>query len=256
MKRIVLVTGISSKLGLKIAERFAREGYVVYGTARDPKIINNLKGVIPLKLDITDEVQIKNVITFISKKEKKLDLVINTIGNTIVGPINSLSSDQYMKLFESNVLGAFRLMLASIPLMSKKGGRIINISSLNGLVSFPNFSIYSSTKFALEALMRSAYYELYPKKIFVTTISPGAIYSGTDTNNMPHKTAREKFSILKLLLPLVTVEEISSKIFNIVNTNNLTSNVIIGRDALVVYLLHKYLPTSIWNKLMLYIWQK
>ena len=145
-----------------------------------------------------------------------------------------------------------------VPFMKKqKGGSIISITSMSGLVSFPNFGIYSSSKFALEALSESLYYEFKKENIHVTTVAPGAIFNpNVDSSTMPHKPAREKFFILKLFLPMVTIEGITHTILETIDSKNPPSRIVVGRDAKLVYTMNRILPQRVWTMLMNYVWQK
>lgn len=257
MKKVIFVVGVTSRLGESIAKLFLEKGDIVYGSGRNLKRIPNLKGLKRIKLDITSDIDVLHAIQTIVTKEKRLDIIINTVGNTLVGPFDNHSTEDIKGLIDTNAIGFFRIVKAVKPFMKKqKGGKIITISSLNGLISFPNFAIYSASKFALFALGQSLYYENKKDNIHVTTISPGAIYSGIETKGMPHTPAREKFFILKALLPMVTVEQIVERIVDIIDLENPPSHIILGRDAYLMSFLSRILPTSLFNRIMLFVWQK
>jgi short-subunit dehydrogenase len=258
MKKIVLVTGASSALGKNIVEHLIEEGDVVYAGSRNVKKLSSNKKLHPLKLDITSDTDVNKAIAKIISEQKRIDILINCAGETLAGPTEEFTSEDYIKLLEVNTVGSFRLMKAIIPYMKKqKSGSIISITSMSGLVSFPNFGLYSSSKFALEALSESFYYELKKYAINVTTIAPGAIYNPTiDISKMPHKPAREKFLILKVLLPMVTIEEITHTVLDTIKSKNPRSRIVLGRDAKLVHTMNRILPHHLWNLLMSYVWQK
>lgn len=258
MKKIVLVTGASSALGRSVCEHLIEQDYIVYAGSRDTKKLKFNKKIHPIKLDITSDGNVKKTVATIIKEQKRIDVLINCAGNTLSGSTQDFSTSDYIDLLQVNVLGAFRLIKEVVPHMKKgKTGSIITVTSMSGLISFPNFGLYSSSKFALEALSESLYYELKKDTIHVTTIAPGAIYnSDADVSKMPHKPAREKFAVLKLLLPMVTIDEITHYILDIVNSQNPPSRVVVGRDAKLVYTMNRILPQRLWNALMVYIWQR
>ncbi len=258
MKKIVLVTGASSALGGSICEHLAEDGNIVYAGTRNLKKISSSKNLHSLKLDITSDTDVKKAVTKIIKEQKRIDILINVAGNTLVGPTEEFTPNDYLELLNTNTVGAFRLIKAVIPFMKKqKRGTIISITSMSGLVSFPNFGLYSSSKFALEALSESLYYELKKQNINITTIAPGAIYNpNVDLSKMPHKPARGKFFILKVLLPMVTIHEIVHTILQTIESKSPPSRIVLGRDAKLVHTMNRMFPLQWWNRLMLYIWQR
>lgn len=258
MKKIVLVTGASSGLGKTVAEHLDEHGYVVYGGVRDQKKHKSSGNLRYVKLDITSDADVKNAVKKIIKEQKRIDVVISCAGLTMAGPTIDFTTHDYMNLFNINAVGTFRLIKEIVPYMKKqKGGKIINITSMNGLVSFPNFGLYSSSKFALDALSIALHYELKKDGIGVTAIAPGAIYNdGKDLSKMPHKPAREKFLALKMLLPMVTEHEIVHSIMHTIEMKNPPARIVLGRDAKLVHTMNRMIPQSLWNKIMLYIWQK
>lgn len=254
MTKIVLVAGASSNLGSVLINDLVERDYIIYAGVRDRKKFKSKGNLHYIKLDITNDADVKRAIRYITSKHKKIDALINCVGVTKVGPTLEFGIEDYQELLETNAIGAFRLIKESIPWM-KKGGKIITVSSLNGIVTFPNFGIYSSSKFALDALSEALYYELKKDRIFFTTIAPGAIYNPAITNsNMPHKPAREKFFILKLLLPMITQKEVITEITQTIESQNPPSRIVLGRDAKLVHTMNRILPHSLWNRIMLYVW--
>jgi len=254
--KVILISGASSGLGLYVSKYLAKKGYTVYGGYRDK---HALQKVIPVKLDVTKDEDVENAVTFIINKEKRIDVLINIAGNTLNGPLADFSTNDFANLLDVNAVGAFRLIKKVYPMMRKQRvGKIINLTSLNGVVSLPNFSIYSASKHALQALSEAIYYEFLKDNIKVVTLVPGAIKS--DKNNseglIKHKTVRSKFPILSIALKMTTQESIAKSIANIIESKNNNSIVIVGRDAKIVYLLKRYLPVKFWEKLMKFIWTR
>jgi len=255
MKNIILVTGSTSGLGLIIAEKLESKGFIVYRgdrKAADTKHDNDLI------LDITNDKNCSLAIKTIVEKEGKIDGLINVAGYTLVGPTDSFSHEEYLKILNTNTVGAFRLIKEVITYFKKqKNGKIINITSLNGILSLPNFGLYSSSKFALEALGLALRYELNKHNIWVTNVTPGAIANkGNIKGKMPHKTLREKSWLAKVLMPMVTREQIADEIEKILINPTPPARVILGNDAIIASFLQKLLPLFIWDKIMLYVWNK
>ncbi len=264
MKQVILITGCSSGLGKFLAEKLSQRGSIVYAGVRNESDKKNLEGfsqekkvlLHPVILDVTRQNTIHAAIKRITTTEKRIDVLINNAGYTLTGPAMSVSMQDFQKLLDVNVLGAFALMQAVYPSMKKNGrGKIINITSLNGLLALPNFSLYSASKFALQALSIAMRYELQKERIWITTLAPGAIgHNHTmDTKELPHKPAREKFFLLKLLMPMVKEEEIAKEIETIIASDEPKSTIILGNDAYITLFLQRFLPAIVWEKLMHFV---
>ncbi len=253
MKKVVFVTGASGNLGSVIVQKLRLKKYKVYSGSRTKA---GREGWI--QLDITSDSDCRKAIKQIIDKEGRIDVLVNNAGLSLAGPTAGFSSKDYLNILNINAVGAFRLIKEVIPYMKKqKSGKIINITSLNGFAALPNFGLYSSSKFALEALGQSLRYELAGSGIWVTNIAPGAILNKSENSpNLPHKSAREKFWFLKILLPMISNKEVAREVINVIKNPSPPPRVILGNDAKITYLLQKFLPMAFWDKLMLYIWNK
>lgn len=253
-RKIILVTGASRGLGRVMAEILETNGYTVYKGVRN---IQEGGGKV-VKLDITNEQDCRDAVKQIIEKEGRIDVLINNAGYTIAGPTTGFEIKDYQQILNTNTIGAFRLIKEVVGQMRKqKYGRIINITSLNGLVALPNFGLYSSSKFALEALGLSLRYELAKDNVWVTNFAPGAIASGAKEGApLPHKPAREKFKILYFLMPMITQEKIAQKLIEIIENPRPPASVLMGNDAKITHLLQKILPGVVWDKLLLFVWNK
>lgn len=183
----VLVTGANSGFGYLIALKFARHGYKVFATARDlakDGVVEMNKvakeeglDIEWLVLDVTDQKTIDNARAKVEKEG--LDVLVNNAGFGILGPIQSYTIDDFQKQFDANFFGVVRMVYAFLPtLIASRGGRIINISSIAGLIVSPAYGLYSSSKFALEAYTEALRYELFQTNVKVSLVEPG----GFDTN--------------------------------------------------------------------------
>lgn len=266
MKKVILVTGCSKGLGRAVAERLAAGDWTVYAGLRNLKESSkllrdwskNYKNITPVKLDITIEKDAKEVVSQILIKEGRIDVLINIAGYSITGATTGFETRDFTQILDTNVVGAFRLIKAVAPQMKKqKDGKIINISSLNGFLSYPNFGLYSSSKFALDALSHALYYELEKDGIDVISIAPGAIKRKTGSMGIKtQKPLREKFFLLKYLLPMLDSKKIARVVMQAVNDENPPSRIVVGVDAKISYLLVKLLPTFLLDKLVLFLWNK
>lgn len=256
MPKVILVAGASSSFGLSLCKQLAQKKYLVYAGYRSNRISkNNLpSNIIPIKLDITDDRSCQNMIKKIIKTNKKIYAVINLVGISPSGPGIDFSSTDFQTILDTNTIGAFRLAKTVFPYLADNG-RVINIGSLCSVVSFPNFSLYCASKFALRAMSLSLYHEWAPKKRYVVCISPGAIADNKPSKSF-QRSARQSIPILKLLFPLITQEQVVANIIETTATSHPQADVLIGRDTQILSILNKFMPSSVWNLLQSYIWQK
>lgn len=177
MSKIVLVTGASSGLGQAIAERLAAQGHTVFGTTRMPK--GDVGKVRMIALDVTDDFSVTRAINQVIAAAGRIDVLINNAGVGICGAVEDTGLDEVRRQMETNFFGSVRTIHAVIPHMRAQGaGRIINVSSLAGLVSLPFQAYYSASKFALEALNEALRMELSGTGIDSTNINPGDFRTG------------------------------------------------------------------------------
>src|ERR1700744_3688877 len=160
MKKVILVTGASSGLGLATANTLAAEGHTVYGTSRDVK---KIKGVSfkPIQMDVTDDDSVNAAVSEIVKKEGNIDVLVNNAGNGITGPLYAMPVESAKKQFDVNFFGVVRVSSAVLPgMIERKSGMVINIGSLAGLFGLPYQGLYSASKFAIEGYSESLRMEL------------------------------------------------------------------------------------------------
>ncbi len=173
----VLVTGSSSGIGRMTAEVFARNGWRVYATARNPDDVSDLAemGMETPPLDVTDGEQIRNVVELIAE-EGTVDAVVNNAGYGQMGAIEEVPTDSVESQFEVNVYGPHRVARAALPYMREQGdGTIINVSSVAGQVSLPGMGVYAGSKHALEAMTDALRAEVDGFGIDVALIEPGPV---------------------------------------------------------------------------------
>lgn len=243
MKKIVLITGGSSNLGLEIIKKLKDAGYVIYAPTG-------------LELNITNETSCLEFVHKIAKVHGRIDILINCAGITRVGLSLEESASNFLKTLDINAVGAFRLTKEVVKYMGKKSeGKIINIGSLNGIISLPNYGMYSASKHAFEAMFFALRQELRDRNIYVTNILPGAILNEKKTNLLQtNKPAREKIPILKYLMPFITPRQVAESVLKIAESKTSPARVILGNDAKITTLLMKILPFSFWDRLVFYVW--
>jgi NAD(P)-dependent dehydrogenase (short-subunit alcohol dehydrogenase family) len=191
--RIAIVTGSSSGIGFETTLTLARNGFYTYATMRNLKKSTSIeeianKEALPLKvvqLDVDDDdLSVKNAIQEIISEKQRIDILVNNAGYGLVGPIEDISIEEELKpQFETNLYGVIRVTQQVLPIMRRqKSGRIINVSSIGGVVGYPFSAAYCNTKFALEGLSESLSYELDQFGIKVILIEPALVISDFHNN--------------------------------------------------------------------------
>jgi NAD(P)-dependent dehydrogenase (short-subunit alcohol dehydrogenase family) len=183
-KKVAVVTGSSSGIGLETALLLARSGFQTYSTMRNLKKSKNITEIanienLPLtviQLDVNDDRSVKDAISQIVAENERIDVLINNAGYGLFSPLEDVTLEQVKEQFETNFFGVVRVTSEVLPIMRKqRKGTIVNVSSVAGKVGTPVLSAYAATKFALEGLSESMRYELKEWGINIVIIEPGAI---------------------------------------------------------------------------------
>jgi len=176
--KAVLVTGCSSGIGRATALRLAGSGWKVYASARRPETISQLgdAGCQTLALDVTDEQSMRAAVASIEQAEGAIGVLINNAGYSQSGAIETVPMDAVRRQFETNVFGLVRLTQLVLPKMrAQRWGKIVNIGSMGGRLSFPGGGHYHATKHAVEAISDALRFELRGFGIDVILLEPGLI---------------------------------------------------------------------------------
>ena len=181
--KTVIITGASGGFGSTFTKAFLERGYHVVATIRDEaKKSVLLEGLTPndagnltfALLDVTDEESVHNFGSIVQGLDR-VDVLINNAGFAVAGFAEELSMEEYQFQLETNLLGVMRVTNHVLPKMRKQGnGRIINISSISGLIGFPGLSPYVSSKYALEGYSESLRLEVKKLGIDVVLVEPGS----------------------------------------------------------------------------------
>ena len=174
----VLITGCSTGIGRSTAERLAAHGYRVYATARKPDSIADLaqRGCRTLALDVTDEDSMRSAVAEVEAAEGAVGVLLNNAGYSLSGAVETLDLDDVRRQFETNVFGLIRMCQLVLPGMRRRRwGRIINVSSMGGKLTFPGGGAYHATKYAVEAISDALRFEVKGFGVDVAVIEPGLI---------------------------------------------------------------------------------
>lgn len=181
MKKVILITGISSGFGKQTARLLAGKGHKVYGTVRKENDKEN--GVSYLIMDLMNYESVKQAVASVMDKEGRIDILINNAGMHIGGPIETSPIENINLLMNTNFLGMVNLTREVLPVMRKQGGgTIINFSSIGGLMGLPFQGFYSAGKFAIEGFSEALRMEVSRYKINIVLINPGDFHTNNSAN--------------------------------------------------------------------------
>jgi NAD(P)-dependent dehydrogenase (short-subunit alcohol dehydrogenase family) len=176
----ILISGASTGIGKACAIHLARLGHDVWAGVRADKDFEavekwNVRGLRPVRLDVTDAGSLSACVHRIAKESGTLHGLVNNAGIAIGGPVEGVSPDDWRRQFDINFFGAVHLTQICLPLLRESKGRIVNMSSISGRVAQPFMAPYAASKFALEAVSDSLRRELRRHGVKVSIVEPGAI---------------------------------------------------------------------------------
>lgn len=170
--RVALVTGASSGIGHATAKALHDAGFRVFGTSRRAPSENG-DDITMLTCDVTDDASVAKLVNDVLANAGRIDLLVNNAGLGLLGAAEESSIPQAQALFDVNVFGVLRVTNAVLPMMRRQGaGRIVNLSSVLGLIPAPYSALYASTKHAIEGYSESLDHELRSLGIRVVLVEP------------------------------------------------------------------------------------
>ncbi|HEX5393225.1 MAG TPA: oxidoreductase [Rhodocyclaceae bacterium] len=188
--KVIVVTGVSSGIGRATAEKFAKRGCRVFGTVRNTSKAIPIPGVVLVEMDIRDETSVQNGIETIIAQAKRIDVLVNSAGVTLLGATEETSIAEAQTLFDTNLFGLLRTIKAVLPHMrEQRSGRIVNVSSVLGFLPAPYMALYSASKHAVEGLSETLDHEVRQFGIRVALVEPSFTKTNLDLN-APQTAAR------------------------------------------------------------------
>lgn len=226
-KKVALITGGASGIGLAIAQKFVAHGITTIVTGRDNKKLKAAKALlgdlcIPVKMDITKLDSLPKQIKKIVSTYKRLDILVNNAGINLKKEMTHVTTEEFQQIILTNLTGAFVMSRECAKAMiHQKKGMIINISSMAAQYGLPKVIAYAASKTAIEGMTRTMAVELAPHGILVNCIAPGFIQtnmSSTALNSDPERKQRvlKRTPMGRLGLP----EDVANTIYFLVSDQN------------------------------------
>lgn len=203
--KVVFITGVSSGIGFALADKLSCLGAKVYGVARKEYKSDKF---CCYQCDVNDSEKMEKILKTVFEKEGRLDIFVNNAGYGIAGAIENTKTESIYNLVDTNLSAVINLSAKAIPYLKKsQDGRIINISSIGGIVPLPYQAVYSATKAGVDIFSRALANEVKPFGIKVTVVMPGDIKTGFTANRKIENAEKEDDFSKAVLLSIKKVEK-------------------------------------------------
>ena len=257
--RTAIVTGASSGIGRASAETLARAGFIVFGTSRRPAS-DGPDGVTMLTCDVTEDASVNALVSSVLSKTGRIDVLINNAGVGLLGGAEESSIAQVQALFDVNLFGVMRVTNAVLPSMrERRQGRIINISSVLGLIPAPYSAHYAATKHALEGYSESLDHEIRSFGIRVALIEPAYTRSVFDQNSLEPDAKLKEYDqaranthalIEAVMLTADLPEIVAEVVLQAASAQHLRRRYTAGKVARQISILRRFAPAGMFDKNM------
>lgn len=268
VSKVVLITGCSSGIGRATALRLVSRGHRVVATARKASDLAELEaaGCDVLALDVTDEASMVAAVRTVEAKYGAVGVLVNNAGYSQSGAIEAVPLDRVRRQFETNVFGLVRLTQLVLPGMRRQGfGRVINLSSMGGKLTFPGGGYYHATKHAVEAISDALRFEVQGFGIKVVLIEPGLIRTGfseaavgsmgantTDDvygefHEAVAKATKESYETGPLARMAGTPDDVAAAIERAITANTPRARYTVSASATVLLTQRKLLSDRVWD---------
>lgn len=193
--RVALVTGASSGLGAAVAARLAADGYQVQGAARWRAVDVGAapRGVVPLRMDVTDDAHVAAGVAHVVEAAGHLDVVVLAAGYGLAGALEDTTAAEAAAQLDVNLLGVHRVTRAALPHLRAGRGHLVVVSSIAGRIATPFQGVYAASKYALEGYAEALRAEVAPFGVRVSLVEPGDFATGfTDARVVAEGAAAER----------------------------------------------------------------
>jgi NAD(P)-dependent dehydrogenase (short-subunit alcohol dehydrogenase family) len=254
---VAIVTGATAGIGAATARALHAAGYHVFGTYRKLPSAR-IAGVEYVACDVTSDQAVGAAVREVLTKTSRIDLLVNNAGVGLVGAAEESSLEQAKSVFDVNLFGVIRMTNAVLPVMrQQRSGRIVNISSVMGLIPSPFLALYASSKHAVEGYSQSLDHEVRSSGIRVVLVEPGYTRTTFESNALapdqqsdhyaPSRTNAEavlRHEMTKAEPP----EVVAATVVTAASAARPHLRYAAGRDATMVSLLRRFVPASAFDK--------
>lgn len=214
MSKVAIVTGASSGIGLAVATQWAKRGGRVALVARTKKTLDEAKEAIGaaaevFPLDVADIGLLSKLPALVIEKMGRLDVIVNNAGFNRRGPMVQFTAEELVQILQTNLTAPIVLTRAALPLM-ERGGSIVQVASIAGMVPVPHEATYSASKAGIRAFSRALAYETAERDIHVGCVCPGPVDTGFlgDLNDVPD---------IVLSQPMVTADDVALEVLRCID---------------------------------------
>ncbi len=269
--KTVLITGCSSGIGLETSALLAQRGWRVFATLRDMKRSAPLKARVQglsvevFHMDVDKASSVRRTMALVLKKSGGLDALVNNAGWGAFGALEDFTDDEILAQYETNLFGLFRVTREALPSMRSRGrGRILNISSVAGKMTFAGVGLYCSSKHAVEALSESLRLELRPFGVEVGMVEPGQIQTRFKDNRRQNKIFQSGKSPYQAVLDKILgygngqsaqapgPEIVAQAVLKALEDGNMALRYPVGKDARFFPIAQRFMPDWIYDRVMNY----
>jgi NAD(P)-dependent dehydrogenase (short-subunit alcohol dehydrogenase family) len=255
--KVAIVTGAATGIGKASAKALHQAGFRVFGTSRRA-VASTLEGITMVTCDVTDDASVKAAVGKVLDTTGRIDVLVNNAGMGLLAGAEESSVDQAQALFDVNLFGVIRATNAVLPIMrNQKAGRIVNISSVLGLIPAPFSALYSSTKHALEGYSESLDHEVRTFGIRVCLLEPAYTRTSFEQNMVfPDRTldayasARRRTSTLmhEVMKTADDPRIVAERVVEAATTTSPRRRYTCGKIARQVSVLRRFVPERMFDK--------
>ena len=255
--KVAIVTGASSGIGQASAKALRQAGFRVFGTSRRA-VASTLDGITMVTCDVTDDVSVKTVVDKVLDMTGRIDVLVNNAGTGLLAGAEESSVSQAQALFDVNLFGVIRTTNAVLPIMrQQKAGRIVNISSVLGLIPAPFSALYSSTKHALEGYSESLDHEVRTFGIRICLLEPAYTRTSFEQNMVlpdrsldAYVSARMRSSAVmhEIMKTADSPDVVAERVVEAATTSSPRQRYTCGKMARQVSILRRFVPERMFDK--------
>jgi NAD(P)-dependent dehydrogenase (short-subunit alcohol dehydrogenase family) len=256
-RKVAIVTGASAGIGEATARALHAAGYRVFGTYRKSPA-SRLRGVDYLVCDVTSDESVKAAVAQVLDQAGRIDLLVNNAGVGLIAGAEESSLEQAKSLFEVNLFGLIRVTKAVLPIMRRqRAGRIVNISSVMGLIPAPFMALYSASKHAVEGYSESLDHEIRGSGVRVVLVEPaytrtsfeGNVYQADQQLEVYQPARSNAEAVMREAMKVADSPElVATAVVKASTEANPHRRYTAGRTARQVSLLRRFVPAAAFDK--------